>query len=141
MADISNLVPTAREIEIKHPVTDDPIGIRIDLCSIDDPKLKALKRQMTDKRNKAAMKGSPLKASDIEQNENTLMFNACEGWHWYNPTGSEGDDGYDPDAMPDFDGEVPDFNQRNFFRVIDRLQWMRRQIATELDEEKDFFQL
>ena len=104
MADISNLVPTAREIEIKHPVTDNPIGICIDLCSIDDPKLKALKRQMTDKRNKAAQRGNALKAVEIEDNENLLMFNACNGWRWYNPTGNEGDDGFDPDAMPDFAG-------------------------------------
>lgn len=137
--DISGVLPGERIVEIKHPGTAEPIGIRVTVCSIDDDRLRDLKRRITDERFKLEARGKTMKAEDIEANAQKLIFTASRGWEWYNPTGKEGDPGYDPDAMPDFKGEVPDFNQRNFYAVITTLPWFSQQLHEAVGETKDFF--
>jgi hypothetical protein len=68
-----------------------------------------------------------------------MRFKAALSWEWYNPTGNEGDDGYDPDAKLVFDGEVPEFNQKNFMRVIKKHPWIGEQINEQLEDRKAFF--
>lgn len=137
--DLSVIKPTERNIEVKHPGTGEPIGVRISLISMDDDRMKKLRRSLTDQAQKAAQKGKALLADDLEANSNLILWTAATRWHWYNPTGKEGDEGYEADAMPDFHGEVPEFTQKNFMAMITELVWIKRQLTEELDELKDFF--
>lgn len=137
--DIASLKPSERTIEILHPVHDTPIGLRVFLVSTDDPKLKKLRRKFIDRDQDLAKKRKNASAEEMLQRFDEISFNATQGWEWYNPTGHEGDEGYEPDAMPTFHGEVPDFNQRNFYAVIRELDWIKKQIEEALEETKDFF--
>lgn len=137
--DLATLTPSERKIEIKHPVTDEPIGVRIGLVSMDDESMMKLRRQITDRSQKLAQKQKTFSAEELEQNSNDILFTAITGWEWYNPTGKEGDEGYDPIAMPDFNGEVPEYTKRNLIAVNKKLAWFKRQISDELEEVKDFF--
>lgn len=139
MADISNIKPVERPIEIKSPVNGAPLGIRVTVMSIEDERLKRIKREITDESLRLQSRNKHFKMADIEANENRILFAASLGWEWYNPTGAEGDEGYDPDAMPDFHGEQPEFNQKNFMAVIKELSWFAGQLRNEIDEEKAFF--
>lgn len=139
MADIAAIKPTDRTVEITNPATNQPLGIRCRVVSIEDDRLKALKRRITNDTLTLQSKNKALKADELEHNGKMLLFTATLGWEWYNPTGSEGDDGYDAGAMPDFHGEVPDFNQKNFVRIITELPWFADQLREEIDETKAFF--
>jgi hypothetical protein len=136
--DLSTLKPTNRTVEIKHPSTGHPLGIRVNIVSMDDDRLSKIKREILDRRLHLEQRGKTFKAEEVEANTHRLLFTATLGWEWYNPTGSEGDDGYDPDAMPNLEGEVLDFNERNFKRML-KFPWFRDQINEELGETKAFF--
>lgn len=137
--DISAVKPTNRTIEIKHPGTGQPIGLRVIIVSVEDDRLKAVKRSIMDRRLYLEQRGKTFKAEEVEENTQNLLFTATLGWEWYNPTGEEGDDGFDAEAMPDFEGEQPIFNQRNFRRVATKLSWFADQINEEIGERKAFF--
>lgn len=137
--DLTSLKPTGRSIEIMHPVTEKPIGIRVGILPMEDPKLKELERQITDERMRLSQRGKAFKSAEMEKNYYMLLWHATTGWEWYNPTGEEGDDDYDADAMPDFEGEVPEYNQKNFMAVVKQLEWFGNQINTEIGDTKAFF--
>ena len=137
--DLSNLKPVEREVEITNPANGEPVGIRVSVMSIDDPRLKAQKRAIRNEANRAASRGKYIKAEQEEENSNALLFAATTGWTWYNPTGEEGDKNYDASKMPQFDGEVLDYNQRNFIKIVKELPWFATQLVAEIDEEKAFF--
>lgn len=139
MANIATIKPIEQTVEIMHPQTEQPIGIRVRVMSIEDDRLKRIKRTITDERLKLDAKGKALKTEDVERNGEKLLFGATLGWEWYNPTGDEGDAGYDPDAMPDFNGKVPDFTQIEFTNVIRELPWFAEQLREKIDETKSFF--
>ena len=130
--DIADIKPIERTVEITNPGTGAPLGIRVRIMSIEDERLKKIKRNITDERFKLDSKGKSLKTEDVERNSNMLLFTASLGWDWYNPTGNEGD-------APTFKGEVPEFNQRNFIDLIQALPWFADQLREEIDETKSFF--
>lgn len=124
--DIAKLKPSERVVEIKSPKDNEtPLGIRVTLVSISDPKLKGLKRRIQDARLKLEAKGKNFKAEQIDENRKELAFNAMTGWDWYGDV--------------DFRGKKPDFNQATVFAVFDEADWFLRQIETEISEEQSFF--
>lgn len=139
MVDIASFKPTERKVEITHPVTGAPLGIRVTVMSINDDRLLKHKRTFRDEANRLASKGKHIKAEQEEANSYALLFAATTGWEWYNPTGGEKDKGYDKEAMPDFNGAVPEYNERNFKAVAKELSWFTAQLTAEIDEEKAFF--
>jgi hypothetical protein len=137
--DLATLKPTTRHIEIKHPATGEPLGIRVTIVSMDDDRLSGIKREIMDRRLHLESRNKRFKAEEIETNTVRLLFAATLEWEWYNPTGNEGDEGYKADAMPVFNGEQPAFNERNFKAIVKELPWFRDQINEELGETKAFF--
>lgn len=137
--ELTNLKPTDRTIEIVSPVSGQPIGVRVRVMSIEDDRLKRIKRQITDDSLKLQAKNKAFKAEELEQNANKLMFGGTLGWEWYNPTGEEGDEGYDAEQMPVFKGEQPEYNQKNFVAVVTELPWFGEQIQEAIGETKSFF--
>lgn len=139
MVDLATMKPTERSIEIIDPSTELPVGIRVDLVSIDDERLTKIKRGITDAQNKLAQRGKYFKSDELEANTHRLIFEAMLDWHWYNPTGKEGDEKFDPEAMPTYNGKVPDFTQRNVYEILENLTWFKKQIIEEIEDEKAFF--
>jgi len=137
--DLADLKPVERTIEILHPGTELPIGLRVTLRSIEDDEMKSIKRQITDNSLKLQAKNKAIKAEELERNQHMLMYRATIDWEWYNPTGKEGDKGYDPDAMPDFNGEQPGYNQKNFLAIANELYWFGEQVQEAIGDTKAFF--
>lgn len=137
--DIANIKPTERTIEIEHPYTGQPLGIRVTLVSLDDDRLKRIKRNITDESLKLQAKNKSFKADDLDRNAKALLWAATTSWQWYNPTGNEGDAGYDPEAHAKWDGEVPEFNQRNFYDVVEKQTFIADQIREALEDARGFF--
>lgn len=137
--DLSEIRPGERIIEILSPGTREPLGVRVSLLHIDDDRLKKLKRAMQDERSRMEMKGKIFKAENLEDNLNKLAFTAMTGWEWYNPTGSKGDEGFDPEAQATWNKEIPPFNQKHVFEVFEKLPWFRDQIGREMGDDEAFF--
>lgn len=135
--DISGIQPGERFIEITHPGTGRNIGVRVTIMSVQDERLKPLKKAITNERLRLEARGKNFKADDLEDNSNELVFKAMTGWQWYkiNEDGKEDAKG----EQATFGGKVPDFNRANVIAVFNKLPWFRNQIDEAISEEKDFF--
>lgn len=138
--DIGSIKPSEIVLEILHPASEQPLGIRVFLVSMSDERVKKVRRRIQDEKLKLDARGKHFKASEVEENTNSLIFNCMSGWEWYNPTGNPGDEGYDKNAQPNFNGEIPDYNKSNVYAVFNELDWFSDQIAAALADEKAFFQ-
>lgn len=123
--DLSGLKPTERVIDIKHPGTDEDVGVKVTVLSLSDPKMKTIKRQIEARRLELARKNKTFKPAEIEDNEISLLFKAMTGWQW---TG---------DA--NFQGEKPAFNLKNVKAVFTELEWFKDQVSEEVSDEQAFF--
>jgi hypothetical protein len=139
MADLAQIKSGDREIEIVNPGTTDKIGVRVKLMSIDDERMQKIKRRITDERLRLEQRGKVFKAEEIEENRNNILFNAMIDWEWYNPTGKAGDKGFDPDAAPEFEGGVPQFDRRSVINVLTKLPWFADQVNEAVGDTKAFF--
>lgn len=138
--DISTLTPKERIVEILNPATDAPIGIRVSLISISDPRMKKIKRKIQDAKLRLDARGKSFKAEDIEDNTNETIFSALTSWEFYNPTGKTGDKGYDADAHASYRGDKsPAFNQKNVYAILNELEWFADQLAEAIGDQKAFF--
>lgn len=137
--DLSNIQPVERKIEILHPGTKQPIGLRCGIVAIDDDRLAKLKRDINDEQLRLNQRGKFLKTEEIEDNTQKLLFAAMTGWEWYNPTGKVGDKDYDADATPNFHGEVPEFNRKNVKAVTTELKWIAEQLKDGIGDTDAFF--
>lgn len=123
--DLTEILPSERVVEILHPGTEEPIGVRVTLMSITDERLKKLKRKFQDERLRLEARGKNFKSDELEENRDELAFKAMTSWDWYG------------DAT--FNGKKPEFNQANVLAVLQKLVWFRDQIEAEIGDEKSFF--
>ena len=125
--DISELSPQERIVDILHPGTGEPLGIKVTLLSLLDERMKRIKRRLTDSRLVLDQKGKKFKASDIEENENALLFEAMTAWVW------EGD--------ATWKGEKPEFNRKNVTEVLTspKHEWFKNQLMEAVSDEQSFF--
>ncbi|MBO7735341.1 MAG: hypothetical protein J6S67_22435 [Methanobrevibacter sp.] len=125
--DISTLKPNDRIIEIKHPVNDsENIGIRVTIISLNDEKMKSVRRRFINKRLELEKKGKSFRADDIEDNEIDLLVASITGWEWYGDI--------------EFNGSKPEFTQANVRKVLTEFEWFKNQIAEAVGDDKAFFQ-
>lgn len=124
--DISVIKSSERIIEILHPASKEPLGIRVTLMSLDDERMKKIKRSILDRRLHLEARAKHFKAEEIEDNRNALIFSAMTGWEFYGE-----------DAT--FKGEKPVFNRKNVYAVFDELEWFRDQLDEEIGDTKAFF--
>jgi len=132
MTDLTTITPIEQTLEIVHPASGEPLGVRVSLISLDDERTKRTKRTIADQRLKLEARGKNFKAVDIEDNQRTLLFACMTGWEWYEPK--------DGSNAPTFEGEVPDFNRKNVMAVFEKLSWFADQIDEALGETKSFFE-
>lgn len=137
--DLSTIKPETQTVEIKHPGTGMPLGVRVSMMSMQDERLQRFRRKLRDDAIRLEKRGKKMSAEQEEENGRDLAFTACTGWEWYNPTGEEGDEGFDEDAMPSFNGGVPDFNKKNFNEVTTTLPWFLNQLGELFEDDERFF--
>lgn len=123
--DISSLKTSERVIEITDPRNGDNLGIKVSIVAINDPRLKKLKRKITDERLRLEARGKNFKAGDVEENMNAILYTAMTGWVW--------------EKGSDFNGSVPEFTRENVFAVFEALPWFMNQIDEAVGDEKAFF--
>ena len=123
--DLSKLKPTERVIEIKHPKTQEDIGVSVSILSINDESMKKIKRKIQDERIRLEQKGKTFKSVEIEENEDNLLFSAMTSWTW------GGDSNYE--------GQKPEFNLKNVRMIFEALPWFKAQVMGAVSDEEAFF--
>lgn len=122
MTDIATIIPTTRTIDILHPATKEPIGLRIDLRPESHPAVREAVRKITNDR--LNLRGK-LSAERMEANRLDVLIASIDGWNW------EGD--------TTFEGEKLAFAEPNVRKVLKKLPWIRDQVDIALAETEEFF--
>lgn len=128
--DFSELKPAERIIDILHPKTKQPTGIKVTVLSMEDDRVKKVKRKILDERLRLEARGKNFKSDDIEENKMTLMFALVTGWEW--GKNAEGEEAF-------FGKEKPTFNLAKFREVLDALPWFSNQIQEAVSDDESFF--
>lgn len=134
MADISTIKMNDRKIEILHPGTGEPIGVRCTVCAVDDERLEKIRHSITNARLEMERKAKKFTADMIEENSLRLAEAAIIEWEWYDTGNGEGPASFEGDTDPEC-------NPRNKRRVFAALPWFAEQIADEIRDSKDFFSM
>lgn len=137
--DIANIKATDQVVEIVHPLTKEPIGLRVNIMSLMDDRLKRLKNRILDERLRLDARGKNFKAEQLEENKLDITIAAITGWNWYNPSGEPGDEGYDEKADGSFRGEKPDYGRKNAVDLFEFAPWIREQIEEKIGDTEHFF--
>lgn len=131
MADFATIKPASEAlVDILHPVTNEPTGMRVSIMSLKDDRMKSLRRQIQDRRLLLERKGKGFKSEDLEENGYEIAFRAMTGWDW----------GKDADGEPNlFNGKVPEFSKPVVLEVFKALEWFYEQVMQAADDDKRFF--
>lgn len=139
---LADLKPVARTFEIMKPgKVKKPIGIRVTAVSIEDDKLKRLKRQIANERQRLDARGKYFKADELEANQDEMLFQTITGWEWYGQEEIKDADGkviQEAIELPDYNGSQLTFNRANFNTMIAH-SWFKDQLMIEVTETEDFF--
>lgn len=86
MSNIAQLKPSEGILEILNPANEkDKLGIRISILSIDDERMKKIKRRISDARIAKEKKGKAFDQAERDHNTRVMLCAAMTGWEWYVP--------------------------------------------------------
>ncbi|ATS40461.1 MULTISPECIES: hypothetical protein [Xanthomonas] len=122
MTELTTIVAAERVIDIKHPATEAPIGLRITLLPDTDERVRAVARKAVNER--LAGKGK-LTAEKSEQGRLDILTASMGGWEWA--------------AGLSFHGEQPQLTQQIARQLLTELPWIADQIDTVLGDRAGFF--
>lgn len=122
--DFSEVKLAERVVNILHPKTGEDTGIKVTVVSIEDAKLKRIKRKLRDENLRLQARGKSFKAEDEEENLDTILFNAMTGWVW--------------EGKAVWRGSKPEFNMKNVRDVFDNFVSFRQQIAEAVEDTSAF---
>lgn len=128
MTELSNLDALVRNqdagavLSLKHPVTLEPIGIKLTVLGEDSDKIRKLKRRQLNMRLKNQSK--KLTAEELEANANEVYAAAITGWEW-----AEG---------VTLDGDRPECTPESVARFLSRFLWAKQQVDDHMADKSAF---
>lgn len=129
--DLSKIQPKEVSCDIEHPGTGQKIGLRFNVMSLIDDRMVAIRHKLSDKMLTKQQKKKIINTSEIDQNRLELLFSACTGWEWTKDENGE---------VADWNGDVPDFNNKNVMEVFKVCPWIPTQLDEFIGEDARFFQ-
>lgn len=115
-------------LEITHPKTGEPIGLRVEILPPDSEIVRSRVRAIRDARQHKERRGIVVTASEQERISIDLCVTAVVDWQWTKPIDEA-----------NYNGEQPSFAKSTLAEMLKTLEWMRRQIDDHLGDEKNFF--
>lgn len=122
MTDIATIVAAERAIDILHPATGEPIGLRITIRPESHPSVREAVRKTLNDRLSGRGK---VTAERLESNRLELVIASVGGWEWQGDT--------------NFEGGKPEFAEPNVRKVLKKLTWIKDQIDKAIGETEEFF--
>lgn len=131
--DITEIVLETQTVEIRNPNTEKLMGLRFELRSPEDPKVKAVTRAFQNEQLKRNKKPTVEKFEEFTRDQIVAAFVSGE---WYSPTGEEAD-------MGSIKGERPAIDEKWLRQLLRREEpfaiVIRRQLSEKLDDGESFF--
>lgn len=122
MTELTTIVAAERAIDIKHPATEAPVGLRITLLPDTQPKVRAASRKAL---NDRLMGKGKITAEKMEQGRTDMLVASVGGWEW------QGD--------LTFHGSKPALTDEALRKVLKELPWISGQLEVELGNRAEFF--
>lgn len=122
--DLNDITPGTVELDILHPATFEPIGLKLTLRSPSHPEVKALAQASVERERSLSRRG---KHSTVAQQEReAVKINAAcvIDLKW--------------SGEATLDGEKPDYSPEVVHKLMQR-DFILKQVAEQLREEADFF--
>lgn len=113
------------DLDIRHPTTDEPIGVKMKIRSSGSDQAKAILRKHTDKNLERRIKGRMPKSEQMETEELERVASYIAGWDW---------------GENNFHGEVPVLTMKKAVQILDELGWMYGQIKEAAENVTNFSQ-
>ena len=120
--DISSIKAATTQVEIRHPGTQELIGLNVWLKPMSDSAVKAVQRRFTNEALR--QRNMKLTAEKADANRTDILLAAIDRWEWTN------------DAS--FEGEQLDCTPENVRKVL-KVDWVRDQIDEALGDDASFF--
>lgn len=120
--DIATITPSARTVEITHPGTGEPIGLKVELLPDSDDKVQAARRKWL---NERMQRNKKITVEAAEAHQLNVIEAAVSGWAWGGDL--------------TFHGEKPAFSPAVLRKVLKELPWVKSQLDSELGDEAAFF--
>lgn len=122
--DLLKLVPNTITVDLKHPGTDAPLGVKVELQSLESDEVKAVERTLKNK----ALKGgrNTVTAERIDDNTVAILSAAIVGWEFTGDANLAGD-------------KKPACNAANKRKLL-QVPALAKQIDLALGNEAAFFE-
>lgn len=122
--DIFDIQANSRTIDIVHPVTQEPTGLKVTLLPRSDAKVEAAQRKISNRR--LASRSTKVTAESLEADGLELLIAHVESWEW---TGSA-----------TFQGKKIECTPENVRLVLKSASWIKEQIDREAGSSEAFFE-
>lgn len=143
--DLLKLVPNTITVDLRHPGTDAPLGVKVELQSLESDEVKAVERTL---KNKALRGGrNNVTAERIDDNTVAILSAAIVSWTWSKPELSPEKKNDAGVVVPAVFGEEPDLggdkkpacNAANKRKLL-QVPALAKQIDLALGNEAAFFE-
>ncbi len=123
--DISNIVNTELlfKLELRHPATDEPLGIVFQLRSAASREAKAVQRKQNDANIERLQKRKMLKGAAAERQQLERVASYVAAWDWGDKT---------------WHGEVPEYTTENVIKVLGEADWIYGQVVEAAEDVANF---
>src|SRR5690349_4947876 len=101
-------------LDVLHPISEKPLGIRMQIRSDGSPAAKEVLRAHTSRNIERGMKGKTRTGLDIEQENAELAAFYIASWDWGSNT---------------YDGKVPELSMDNAIDILRKEDWLYQQVV------------
>lgn len=123
--DINDLVnyEKTHTVELVHPSTDEPLGIKVEVRSIDSAAAERVLLDHTDKQIEKFAKGKRPTAAQSKKAEIERLASCVVSWDWGEHT---------------FEGDKPAVSVATAVRVFLKMPWAERQVREAVENVRNF---
>lgn len=123
--DISNIVNTELlfKLELRHPATDENLGITFQIRSAGSREAKAIQRRQSDSNMERMQKRKTLKGAELERQMLERAASYIAGWDWGDQT---------------WKGETPEYSTETAITILGEADWIFAQVTEAAEDIANF---
>lgn len=117
--------------DVTHPKTGKKVGIKLEVISLNDDGMIAVKRKIGDKLLAKNQRSKLITTAESDANLRELIGRSIIGWEW----------GVDEDGeQAVWNDEGPlEYSAANVIKVLTALPWLQQQVNEVIESEANFF--
>lgn len=125
MLNLAEIKPQTHSHEVTKPGSAEPIGLRLELVSMNDERTKAARRSLENKHLHRRQRNKSLTADELHKDRVETVVGAVVGWTWHSGLS--------------WNDEELEFTKPNLRTVLEALPWLVDQLDEAIGDEANFF--